>query len=300
VKYCHNCGYKLTLGTEKFCPDCGQNLTQQSSDYDKKVSIHETTGDVIGTGVSGSGHFIGKEIGYTVQGNVINLHISGGVSNEVLQTLQKMTTVPTQVDSTLSVGGREYNNKEVKEKQEAVVETKQQISQVLEDVNKISRREGKEIQEIKAGDLHISTKELSVNEINLKGNEHYYKREYSEAIKWYDKSIELDPNNVIAWYNKGSVLDSLGKHEEAIEHYDKAIEINPNYADVWNNKGLALYHLGKYKEAIKYYDKAIEIDPNMKLTQENRDLAYKQLGNPTNSTGYEKTEKSRWKRLFGK
>ena len=38
----------------------------------------------------------------------------------------------------------------------------------------------------------------------------------------------------------------------------------------------------------------------MKLTQENRDLAYKQLGNPTNSTGYEKTEKSRWKRLFGK
>lgn len=58
--------------------------------------------------------------------------------------------------------------------------------------------------------------------------------------------------------------------------------------------------MGKYKEAIKYYDKAIEIDPNMKLTQENRDLAYKQLGNPTNSTGYEKTEKSRWKRLFGK
>ena len=58
--------------------------------------------------------------------------------------------------------------------------------------------------------------------------------------------------------------------------------------------------MGKYKEAIKYYDKAIEIDPNMKLTQENRDLAYKQLGNPTNSTGYEKAEKSKWKRLFGK
>ena len=211
VNYCHNCGYKLTLGTEKFCPDCGQDLTQQRSGYDKKVSIHDTTGDIIGTDVTGSGNFIGKEIGYTVQGNVINLHISGGVSNEVLQTLQKMTTVPTQLDSPISGGGREYSNKEIKEKQEAVVETKQQINQVLEEVNKIAKKEGKEIQEIKAGDLHISTEELSINEIILKGIEHAYKKEYYDAISWYDKAIEIDPNNVNAWNNKGLALANLGK-----------------------------------------------------------------------------------------
>ena len=38
---------------------------------------------------------------------------------------------------------------------------------------------------------------------------------------------------VLALYN-------LGKYEEAIKCYDKAIEIDPNYADAWNNKGLAL------------------------------------------------------------
>ena len=150
------------------------------------------------------GTIIGKEIGYTVQGNVINLHISGGVSNEVLQTLQKMTTIQTQLDTTISGDGREYSNKEIKEKQEAVVETKQQISQVLEDVNKISKKEGKEIQEIKAGDLHISTKELSLKEIMLKGKEHYYKKEYYDAISWNDKAIEIDPKYVSAWNNKGS------------------------------------------------------------------------------------------------
>jgi hypothetical protein len=81
-----------------------------------------------------------------------------------------MITVPAQVDPTIS-GGREYSNKEIKEKQEAVVEAKQQTSEVLEEVSKISKKQGKEIQEIKAGDLHISTKELSVNEIMLKAKE---------------------------------------------------------------------------------------------------------------------------------
>jgi hypothetical protein len=41
------------------------------------------------------------------------------------------------------------------------------------------------------------------------------------------------------------------------------------------------------------------INPNLAIIQEKRDFAYKQL-EPANSTGYEKAEKSRWKRLFGK
>ena len=167
---------------KKYCPFCGANLQQKEGQLlverdTQSTSITDTKGDVFGAGVSGTGHIIGKEIGYTVQGNVINLQISGGISNEVLQTLQKIMTIPTQVDSTISVGGREYNDKEIKEKQEAVVEAKQQTRQVLEDINKISKKEGKEIQEIKAGDLQISTKELLLKEIMLKGNEHHYKKE---------------------------------------------------------------------------------------------------------------------------
>ncbi len=58
----------------------------------------------------------------------------------------------------------------------------------------------------------------------------------------------------IDWNDKGNVLVDQGKYDEAIKAYDRAIEINPQLAEVWNNKGLALYHQGKYSEAIQAYD----------------------------------------------
>ncbi len=61
-----------------------------------------------------------------------------------------------------------------------------------------------------------------------------------EAIKAFDKAIEIDAQYTYAWYNKGHVLELLDKFDEAIKAFDKAIEINPQYAKAWYNKGVAL------------------------------------------------------------
>jgi hypothetical protein len=58
-------------------------------------------GDAFGAGVSGTGHIIGKEVGYTVQGNIIHLNIGGNISREVMDNLQKIITVTTQIDQTV-------------------------------------------------------------------------------------------------------------------------------------------------------------------------------------------------------
>jgi predicted amidohydrolase len=100
---------------------------------------------------------------------------------------------------------------------------------------------------------------------------------YEEAIKCYDKAIEIEPNYEDAWYNKGVALGELGKYEEAIKCYDKAIEIEPNYEDAWYNKGWNLGKLGKYEEAIKCYDKAIEIKPNYEAAWYNKGVNVSKL-----------------------
>ena len=67
------------------------------------------------------------------------------------------------------------------------------------------------------------------------------------------------------WFHKGSELMNLGKYNEAIKAYDKAIEINPQDSDAWYNKGLDLEQLSKSDESIKAYEKAIEINPIIRM-----------------------------------
>ena len=58
---------------------------------------------------------------------------------------------------------------------------------------------------------------------------------------------------------KGTVLGNSGKSDEAIKAYDKAIELNPWDFAAWNGKERALDQLNKHEEAIKAYEKAKEI-----------------------------------------
>ena len=46
-----------------------------------------------------------------------------------------------------------------------------------------------------------------------------------EAIECYDKVLEIEPNDADALYNKGTILDELGKNEEAQRCFECVKEI---------------------------------------------------------------------------
>jgi len=54
----------------------------------------------------------------------------------------------------------------------------------------------------------------------------------------------------------------LHRYEDAIKEFDKAIELDPSDPRYHNNKGNALYELHRYEEAIEEYDKAKELGHN--------------------------------------
>jgi PAS domain S-box-containing protein len=52
-----------------------------------------------------------------------------------------------------------------------------------------------------------------------------------------------------------------GKNEEALPYFDRAIEIDPNLAYVWNDRGLCLKNMGKFNEAQISFERALELAP---------------------------------------
>ena len=102
------------------------------------------------------------------------------------------------------------------------------------------------------------------------GNANVASDEYSAAIKKYDEAIELNPQGVYAYSNRGAAKAGLGKNGEAIKDYNKAIELNPQFAKAYYNRGNAKSALGKNEEAIEDYNKAINLNPQFALAYCNR------------------------------
>ena len=101
---------------------------------------------------------------------------------------------------------------------------------------------------------------------------------HEEAIADYTRAIELNPQYANAHNNRGNALDDLGRHEEALADYTRAIELNPQYAAAYNNRGAALDDLGRHEEAIADYTRAIELNPQYANAHYNRGNALGDLG----------------------
>ena len=94
---------------------------------------------------------------------------------------------------------------------------------------------------------------------------------YEDAIKEFNKVIELNPNNPEPYKGRGSAYRWLKNYDEAVSDLNKALSINPNDDFTYVILGFCLNKQGKYEEAINQLNKAIEINPDY-------DRAYHILG----------------------
>ena len=59
---------------------------------------------------------------------------------------------------------------------------------------------------------------------------------YYDAIEDYNKAIELNPNNELAYHNRANAEYNIGLYDEAIKDYNKVMELNPNANIVYCDK----------------------------------------------------------------
>lgn len=129
--------------------------------------------------------------------------------------------------------------------------------------NELFISEGKSEEAIKYFDNAIEIDPNYVYAYTQKGYALIFLGNYDEAMSQFDKSIKLDSKFSWAFDCKAYLLDLIGRYDEAIKCYDTALEIDPNDAAYLGNKGWTLYRQGNYEDAIKYFDKSISANPNI-------------------------------------
>ena len=82
------------------------------------------------------------------------------------------------------------------------------------------------------------------------------------SISYFQKAIDIEPNNVAAINNLANSFKSMTRLDAAEELYLKALKINPNYVHALNNYGNLKQQLGDLKSCISLYLKALNFNPN--------------------------------------
>ena len=114
-----------------------------------------------------------------------------------------------------------------------------------------------------------------------------------QAVSEVTRAIEIDPNYVIAYKNRGLVYEQENNYDAAISDYTKTIEINPKDADAYALRANAYYLNKEPEKALNDFCKAKSLgfkcppDVNKLLD------AYFPLRHPLNNKLYIVTEKEK-------
>ena len=104
------------------------------------------------------------------------------------------------------------------------------------------------------------------------------------SVDYYNKAVDLSPNNAVAWTSLGLAYADLGLFSDAKKSYDRALFLDPNNSQTWSNIGSYYILKGNqhwdslrdstkayYLEATQYMQKSLELNPHhtpTKLTLE--------------------------------
>ncbi|KAL1132755.1 hypothetical protein AAG570_010707 [Ranatra chinensis] len=124
-------------------------------------------------------------------------------------------------------------------------------------------REEKEIKEIKEVTRDWSDGEKEVYALKEKdlGNEYYKGNEFEKALRYYTRSIAVYPT-AVAYNNRAATYLKQCKYSKALEDTNKVLEIEPENVKAFYRRALALQHKNEFHKALDDIREVLKREPN--------------------------------------
>lgn len=282
MQYCPKCNVNIEENF-KFCPNCGNVLSEQRIDEQEEVGKEELI------------------CGYCGEENDLRSKSCSSCG----ANLDTAKTEIRQVSKPNSGANIAFEKKAVAKKNEKNKKTtknkKQKIEQQTKNIGKAENREfdSKKIAVIFSGVLVLALLVLYFSGVL---NNNVTKPETEENIEntnqqqgsgidltslnrinQIDAQLKAEPNNFDLLLQLAHLKNDSGFKEEAITLYTKYLEKFPDNADVLVDRGVCYYELQQYDEAISSMEKAIKINSSHQIANMNLGIVNFAKGNTEKS-----------------
>ena len=86
------------------------------------------------------------------------------------------------------------------------------------------------------------------------------KRQLEQGEELLIKSCELNPDNAESQFQLGALYDRTKRPGEAVKHFQKVVDLDPGYASAWDYLALNLEPLGEVDRADAAYRRGLEVN----------------------------------------
>ena len=167
------------------------------------------------------------------------------------------------------------------EKEKGLEDQRRRADSLLQESERLRREliaaKGKKRQADQAA-FKNAIKKLEAIDWAEKGFVQFNQGKYAQAIGDFNRAVELDPQNVWAYYNRGVANTNLRQHTKAIQDYSRVLELDPTYVAAYLNRGLGSFSLGQHDQALWNINKAIELNPRLAAAYNIRGIVNANLG----------------------
>jgi len=88
------------------------------------------------------------------------------------------------------------------------------------------------------------------------------------------RTVQVAPDQAIAWHNLGKAANDLQKTEEAEQCFRRALQIDPKLVSSLDGMGLINLNRSEFGLAIEYCNKALKVDPSLMDSKVNRGMSF--------------------------